>query len=332
MPTQITLIGLGRRGASIGLALKGKSRDVLIVGHDRKPAAGRAAQARGAVDRLEWNLPRACDTADLAVLATPLTGMRETLSLAGDLFRPDCVVASLAPLMQPALAWAAEHLSAGVHFVAGNFAANPAALTDTGDGPEGARADLFEKGLWAMAPAQTCPPDAVKLISDLAALLGATPFYVDPAEHDGLSAGTEAVPAVAAAALMRAATRMPAWAERRKLADREFAALTHPAEGDPAGARAALELNRDNVLRNLDAAIEELAALRQAIGDGAWDEVEKLLAEAHEARSLWLSERGHGDWKSLEAPAPELPKPRDFLAGLIGFRRRDEKAAVKKRQ
>ncbi len=332
MSTQITLIGLGRRGTSIGLALKGKSRDVVVVGHDREASVSRAAQARGAVDRVEWNLPRACEIADLAVLAMPLPGVREALSAAGDLFHPDCVVTSLAPLLGPPLVWAAEHLPPTVHFVAGNVAANPEALTDFGAGPQGARADLFTKGLWVIAPAPGCPPAAVKLITDLAGLLGAAPLYADPAEHDGLNASVEAVPALAAAALMRAASRMPGWAERRKLADRDFAALTAGADADPAGRRDTLELNHDNVLRNLDAAIEELAAFRQAIGDGSWSEVEGRLAEAREARERWLAERSQGDWRLVEAPPPEMPKPGDFLANLVGFRPRRKADRDEKRK
>jgi prephenate dehydrogenase len=325
MPTQITLIGLGRRGGSIGLALRGKSRDLFIVGHDRELMIARAAQSRGVVDRVEWNLPRACETADLVVLAMPLTGVRETLTVAGDVFRDDCVVTSLAPLLAPPLAWAAESLPANVHFVAGNFAANPNALNDLKTGLEGARPDLYLKGLWAIAPSNACPPEAVKLVSDLAALLGATPFYVEAAEHDGLSAAVEAAPALAAAALLRAATRLPGWSERRKLTDRSFAALTAPAEADPAGQRAALDLNRDNVLQHVDRLLEELTALRAALADRKWDEVQERLSSANESRARWLAERSQGDWQAVEAPPPELPKAGDFLSNLIGIRRRSDK-------
>jgi prephenate dehydrogenase len=162
-------------------------------------------------------------------------------------------------------------------------------------------------------------------VSDLASLLGTTPLYVDPAEHDGLSAGVEAMPALAAAAIMRAVTGMAGWAERRKLTDREFAALTAAAEADPAGRRASIDLNRENVLRQLDAVIEELGALRSGISAGDWEKVESLLGEAREARARWLTERRQGNWPLVEAPPPEMPKPGDFLGSLIGFRRRSDK-------
>ena len=325
MPTQVTLIGLGRRGASIGLALRGRSRDLLFVGHDRDPATAKAAQARGAIDRIEWNLPRACEGADLAVLAMPMPGVREALSAAADTFRPDCVVTSLAPLLAPPLAWAAERLPANVYFLAGNFAANPEALADGRDGVEAARPDLFTKGIWAIAPASNCAPAAVKLVTDLAALLGAAPFFVDAAEHDGLSASVDALPALAAVALLRTATLTPGWRERRKLTDREFAAVTAPAAADPAGRLAALELNRDNVLRCLDAVLDEMTTLRAAIASGEADKIERLLTDAGEARARWLVERLKGDWQSIEVPAGEMPQARDFLNSLIGFRRRSSK-------
>lgn len=326
MPIQVTLVGLGRRGASIGLALKGQARDLIVVGHDREPAIAKAAQAGGAVDRVEWNLPRACENAALAVLALPVHGVREALSIAGATFRADCVVTSLSPLLAPPLAWAVECLPAAAHFVAGNFAANPEALSDDRAGLDAARADLFTKGLWAMAPASSCAPAAAKLVADFAALLGATPFFVNAAEHDSLSAGVEALPAVTAVALLRVVTRMPGWRERRKMTGREFAALTAPAAADPAGRLATLDLNRENVLRYLDAMLGELAALRAAIDSGVGGELEHALAEGAEARAQWLAERSRGDWRSVEAPAPELPKAGDFLGNLIGFRRRSDKA------
>ena len=331
MPVQITLIGLGRRGGSIGLALKSKSREMQIVGHDREPAIAKAAQSRGAIDRVEWNLPRACERADLVIVAAPLTGVRETFSAVNDSLRPDCVVATLAPLLAPPLAWAAELLPSHVHFVAGNFAANPDMLSDRATGIQAARADLFEKGLWAIAPAPACAPAAVKLVTDLATLLGASPLYIDPAEHDGLSASVEVVPALTAIALVRAATQTPGWRERRKMTDRDFAALTAPADADPAGRRATLDLNRENVLRALDATLAELNALRAALADDKSEELDRLIQEALEARGKWLVERTTGDWAMLELPVAEMPKPGDFLGNLIGLRRRSDKVTAEKK-
>ena len=56
---RVTIIGLGRIGTSLGLALKASQPKLEIVGHDLAPDRLGAARKLGAVDRTEWNLPAA---------------------------------------------------------------------------------------------------------------------------------------------------------------------------------------------------------------------------------------------------------------------------------
>src|SRR5690606_11765299 len=137
--------------------------------------------------------------------------------------RAGCVVAALGPVLQPRLAHAAGALPADRHFVACHPVLNPAHLHTGEAGLEAASADLFAGGLWALAPAPNCAPEALKLVADVARLLDAFPYFVDPAEHDGLTAVTEGLPALMACALLRAAAASPGWSETRKVAERSFA-------------------------------------------------------------------------------------------------------------
>ena len=57
MPVQITLIGLGQIGTSMGMALAAHKDSLLRVGHDRKVDAERAAEKLGAIDKSIHNLP-----------------------------------------------------------------------------------------------------------------------------------------------------------------------------------------------------------------------------------------------------------------------------------
>ena len=68
----ITIIGLGVTGTSLGLALQRSEGNFEIVGHDKSPEASQQARQLGAVQRAEWNLHRACEGAELIVLATPI--------------------------------------------------------------------------------------------------------------------------------------------------------------------------------------------------------------------------------------------------------------------
>jgi len=113
----ITIIGLGKLGSSIGLALKTPELDFEVIGHDKDGEVSKRARTMGAVDRTSWNLLAACEQADIVVLAIPFDQVRETLKAIGPELRPGCVVLDTSPLKQPVMAWAAEYLGEGIHFV-----------------------------------------------------------------------------------------------------------------------------------------------------------------------------------------------------------------------
>ncbi|MEP7357347.1 MAG: prephenate dehydrogenase/arogenate dehydrogenase family protein, partial [Anaerolineales bacterium] len=266
MTINLTILGLGRLGGSLALRLAGRdpekgAGELRVSGYDTDPGTAKRAQSAGTLQRAHWNLINAVDGADLVVLTLPYAEQHEVIKLiAGDL-RPGSVMVALGSLLAPPLAWAAEAFAAHSdrHFVAAHAALNPAVLHSGEYGSDAARADLFDKGLWALAPAPNCAPEGLRLAADLARLLGASPYYVDPAEHDGLAAAGENLPAVLAWALMRAAAASPGWSEARKVADRSFATATAAlAEAEAPALRA----NRENLLRYLEAALAELGQLR----------------------------------------------------------------------
>ena len=85
MSVQITIVGLGQIGSSIGLALKTHGVNVHRVGHDKDPQAAKESQRAGAVDDVKYNLPASVRAAQIVILALPLAGIRETL----DVIAPD---------------------------------------------------------------------------------------------------------------------------------------------------------------------------------------------------------------------------------------------------
>lgn len=320
---KITLIGLDRVGASLGLALRPRE-GLRLTGFDRDMDVAKQAQSRGIVHESKWNLLEAAAGADLVLLGGALADQPEWLKALAPELRQGAVVASLGPLLAPPLDWARAQLPAGRHFVAAHPILNPAYLHSGGHGLAAAQADLFTKGVWALAAAPECAPEALKLLGDLAGLVGARPYFIDPAEHDGLMAGVGAVPALAAYALLRAADTSSGWGEMRKVADRGFATATFAlTEIDPA----ILSLNRENVLRYLDATLIELQALRELLARADRPGLEHLLAAGAERRAHWVSERERGEWEGAE-PAPRaIPSFVEsvglmFTGGL--FRRRDK--------
>ena len=72
MSVQITIVGLGQIGSSIGLALKAHGVGIHRVGHDKDPEAAKESQNMGAVDDIKYNLPASIREARIVVLALPL--------------------------------------------------------------------------------------------------------------------------------------------------------------------------------------------------------------------------------------------------------------------
>ncbi len=317
----VTVVGLGRVGGSLAQRLMTVAPDprrpaVHVSGYDRDADLARNAQREGALHKAYPNLLDAVEQAGLVLLTGPLADQREALRLMAPELKAGSVAAAVGPLLAPPLAWAAEFLAgrAERYLVACHPALNPSQLHTDETGFAAASPNLFERGLWALAPAPGCPPEALRLVAELAQLAGAFPYYVDPSEHDGLAAATEALPALFALALMQAAAASPGWPEARKVADRSLATATAAlVEADPAALRA----NRENTLRYLDAALAELQALRQHLAADEAAAVDAALAQAVERRAAWLAERRQGNWEQLGTPALKLPTASNMLGRLL---------------
>lgn len=318
---RITIVGLGLIGSSIGLALRDAGVASTVVGHDKEPRASSQAKKLGAVDRTDWNLISACEDSDLVVLAIPLAGIKPTLQALSPYLRPGCVVMDTATLKQPVLAWANEALPDQVHFVGGNpIISQPMAGQS---GPEAARADLFRNGLFCLTPSPSAEPAAVKLASDLAAVLGSKPLFIDPAEHDGLLAAVEHLPIVLAVALLDTVIHQPTWRELWKVAGASFEVGTQLASTDPAGYGELCAANRENIIRWIDAFAAVLASLRQDLVQGESEEISladslsQRLEHALEKRDRWLRDRAQGEWEGEQPVA--MPAKGSILAdALIG--------------
>jgi prephenate dehydrogenase len=227
-----------------------------------------------------------------------------------------------APLKKPVLAWADEILPEQVHFVGGNPILAPS--EESQSGLEGARADLFRKGLFCLVPSPTADSAAVKLATDLVSILGAKPLYFDPVEHDGQLAFVEHLPLILGLALLQTATEQPTWRELRKVAGPAFRSSTDLAVGDPAAASELCLSNRENVARWIDALIASLASIRQSLIDNQAEELAGRFTIAKEERDRWLQDWASGEW--YEGSRTEMPTRRSMMDNLFGtFWRRKPK-------
>jgi len=319
---KITIVGLGYIGGSMGLALKKAvtADQVEVVGHDKDLLIARAARKKGAVDKVHWNLIAACERADVLVLAIPLGAIRDTLKAVGPYLKEGCVVTDTATVKGPVLDWVREFLPDTIHFVGGNPIINLTAGEGPYSGLDAARADLFKGALYCLTPDPDAAPEAVDLVAGLVQQLGAMPYFLDPAEHDGLIAAVEHLPAVLTSVLLAVTSRAPTWREMRRLAGIAYRDGTRLTLEDAVANREVCLVNRDNLVRWIEACQDELETWKTALKAQDAETLDDCFQCGIHARAGWLKAARSGDWDTVIPPRPiEMPSSGTFFSQLLGF-------------
>jgi prephenate dehydrogenase len=285
MKQKIAIVGTGLIGGSLGLALKQSKLDAEIVGHDKNSSHAALAKKRGALDKNEWNLINTVDGAALVILAMPVTAIKTTLEAIASSLQPGCIVTDTASAKQQVIAWAEEILPPGVHFIGGH-----PMTAQAGTGIEAASATLFANKPYCLMPARNASSEALETVANLAQMIGARPFFLDPAEHDSFVAAVGHLPFVAATALLRSATSSPAWKEIRRVAGIDFENATLPVMADPQTYNDICQTNKEHILRWLAEYMSQLAHMRELIEQGG-PELLAAFAGAQQERAKWLATR-----------------------------------------
>jgi prephenate dehydrogenase len=309
MTAQITIIGLGQIGASIGLALKAHNLDVRLVGHDKDVETAKEAQRLGAVDDVKYNLPAAVREARIIILALPFAGIRQTLEVIAPDLQDGILLLDTAPAKATVAEWAKELLPPGRFYIGLTPAINPNYLHGTDFGVKSARADLFDKGLMVVNAPIGTPENVFNIAMELVNLLGAVPLLMDTAEADGVFAAIHMLPQLASSALLDATVDKPGWQEARKLAGRPYASVTSGSayHDDVVSLRESVLENRENVVRLLNAYISSLLRLRDEINENDRDTLSERLEAALSGRIRWFNERLAADWLQGEGPQVDIP-------------------------
>jgi prephenate dehydrogenase len=309
MSVQITIIGLGQIGSSIGLALKAHNVNVRLVGHDKDPQAAKESQKLGAVDDVKYNLPASVREAKIVILALPLTTIHETLEVIAPDLQEGTLVLDTAPSKATVAAWAKELLPQGRYYIGLLPAINPEYLHGTEFGVKAARADLFEKGLIVVNAPMGTPGNVFNLAMEFVSLLGAMPLLMDTAEADGIFSAMHTLPQLAAAALLDTTVNKPGWLEARKLAGRPYAAVTAGVayHDDVLSLRENALENRENIVRLLNAYISSLINLRDEIEANDREAITNRLQDALKGRIRWLNERTAAEWLQGEGQQIDAP-------------------------
>ena len=323
MTIQVTILGLGQIGSSMGLALAKHKGQILRVGHDKDRNATTYAKNNDAVDKLSLTLSGAVEKADIVLLALPFQEIRPILKHICQDLKEGALVIDTSPLKSPVLGWVDEYLPEGRDYVGFTPVIGSEYLYEFEFGPDTADAELFQGTLMGIVGGRKSSEKAVNMAVNLAQLLGASPYFLDPVEIDGLMTMTHFLPQLMAAALLKVSQETPGWKEARKVAGKAYTQVSNPfAQDEVAGALAAEMINNpENTKRVINDLIRVLMEYRDFEVTPGQEALEQSLTELQKTRDLWMDDRRKGSW--IDEPKVKIQK-RGILSQLLGFRDRKQ--------
>ncbi len=283
---KLAIVGTGLIGGSFALALKqaGAVREVLGVG--RNPERLAVARELGLIDRgVDW--PEAAQ-ADCILLALPVGETGAVLNNLAPLLKTGAIVTD-AGSTKASVVEAARAALGGrfADFVPGH----PIAGSEQ-SGPGAARADLFRGRRVVLTPLAATRVDAVATVRALWEAAGAQVDMLEAGLHDRIFAAVSHLPHLAAFALVDELAQRADGDTYFRFAASGFRDFTRIAGSSPEMWRDIALANREALLAELDAYLDALRTLRQAVSDENAAGLLEIFSRARNARENWIRQQG----------------------------------------
>jgi len=290
---QVTLIGVGLLGGSLGLALRQYRLAATVVGYVRRPASIRECERAGAVDHATLELRAAVAGADLIVLCTPLAQIGPLSETMLDSIKRGAIVTDVGSV-KTSVVKALETLVAGAggHFVGGH----PMAGAEK-TGVNAARPDLFRNAVCVITPTAKSNRAAVGKVERLWKAVGSRVLRLTPELHDELVSRSSHLPHVIAAQLASCVLD-PAYPKSQPLlCANGFRDTTRIASGSPEMWCDIAMANRKNLIRALDVFSRQLQDFRRKLQESDAAAITSFFEKAKRRRDDWSQHPG--------SPSPE---------------------------
>lgn len=263
---QITIVGLGLLGGSIGHAVQAYLPGTTVVGYDADAQVRSVARSLNLAHRIAETAEDAATGSDLVIFCVPVGAMGAAARAIAPGLSPDALVSDVGSSKATVAAALAEALP-GHHVIP----AHPVAGTER-SGPDAGFATLF-RNRWCIVtpPADADPALSARLVAFWEAL-GARVETMDADHHDKVLAVTSHLPHLIAYTIVGTASDLEqvTQSEVIKYSAGGFRDFTRIAASDPTMWRDVFLSNKDAVLEMLQRFTEDLTELQKAIrkGDG----------------------------------------------------------------
>jgi prephenate dehydrogenase len=278
---RLAVIGVGLIGGSFALALKQAGKVSHVVGVGRSRQNLELARERGIIDSIAEDPGTAAHGADIVLVAVPVA---QFAAVFAQLSETPALITDGGSTKRDVIAAARHALGKRIaQFVP----AHPVAGAEK-SGAAAASAELFRDRRVVLTP---LPENAAADVHKVQALWEATGARITrllPDEHDAVLAAVSHLPHVLAFALVHDIASRKNAEQLFSYAAGGFRDFTRIASSHPEMWRDICIANRDRILDEVKRYQAKLDGLEKLLDAGDGDALQKLFAEARDARNQWL--------------------------------------------
>lgn len=319
----VAILGLNRAGASVAMALKrynarGEGNSFTITGYDTNPDTVREAKKIGVIDIAKHQPDEAVKDQGVVFLSVSYGEVSAIYSLISRHLKTGVVIIDFATLKAQSLAAAEKHLPSNTHLICAAPILNPRHSFSNVDDMTAATEELFDKGSMMLMPSVKSAQEAITLANNLTEILGATPHFFDPHEHDALAAATEALPVLLNIAYFYTLTQNEGWGDTQRLTNPAFGAQSRALfDMHPDDMLDLLWQSKDNLKRHLNLLLRNLTQLRDALDEDDTAAMEAVIDTASSTYQEWVNQRFNNTWDKDRLKV-ETPTFGDSVSHMFG--------------
>ena len=251
---QVTIVGVGLIGGSIGMAIKKNRVAHEVFGLSHRHTSLIYALKNNAIDKAFHDIKKSVSSADLVIMATPVTAIVNLLPTIGRHLKRGCIVTDVGSTKNLIVETAEKSLPSaffvGSHPLAGSEKKGTAFATG----------DLFQNSLCIMTPNEKTNRAAEEKVRALWTRLGAHVKTLSPVEHDKVLSYISHLPHLVAYALIGGVP-----GEYLQYAAQGLKDTTRIAASSPHMWNDICMMNSKNVVQALDELVKSLSLLRKTI-------------------------------------------------------------------
>lgn len=279
----IAIIGLGLMGASLAMALKGKSN--TLIGIDSDPAVVKLADEKGIFTRVFNNPIEGLREADLVLIAVPVRSILAMLDIIPEILMTSAMIIDIGSTKEKIVkkmnSLPDRFEAIGGHPVCGKEESSLLYASN----------QIFNRSLFILSPTDRTTQRGRDTAHELVNSIGAVPVWIDACDHDRYLAASSHVPYLVSLALTLATP-----SEAIRFSGPGLQSTTRLANSSVDVMLDILETNQANIASQIRVVSEWLDRLHDLLGSKNYQELRLVLENGHqEAAKIKSINHGYRD-------------------------------------